>query len=133
MYQVNGGEGRSPDPISGKATSVMWETLAEHVHTVVGKWGHITLVGSKCTGDRRHIVGGASKWEQVQEGGQVNAFLPVCMNENHRSRLLHRNCTGVTNTCVVIQSIARTFLPGQTGQVWSFVIRIERRYAPEKS
>ena len=42
VYQVNGGEGRSPDPISGKAPSVMWETLAgELVHTVVGKRGHI--------------------------------------------------------------------------------------------
>ena len=34
VYQVNGGEGRSPDPISGKANPVMWETLAEHnIHT----------------------------------------------------------------------------------------------------
>ena len=57
VYQVNGGEGRSPDPISGKALRNVGNIGGQAVG-LVGKRGHINVVASLWWEASARAIGG---------------------------------------------------------------------------
>ena len=106
------GEGRSPIRSVARRARNVGNTGRAYPHSVEAlTWENGGISTARHHSGGKQVQGqdrrGKSKLraEQVQEGGQVNAFLhhcprcPACMNENNQSWLLNTNCTNSTNKC----------------------------------